>query len=131
MLDAALNTFAEKGYGQATTREIAARAGVTETLLFRHFTTKQALFETAVLEPPYALLEEFTGPWGQDPLHDEPAALLERFVSGVYDRCHEQRKLLLALPMEEISRPIPQAMFERLERMADAVSERFGFGYDS
>src|SRR3954452_2877104 len=36
--------FAEKGFDGTTTRELAAAAGVSEALLFKHFPTKEALF---------------------------------------------------------------------------------------
>jgi TetR/AcrR family transcriptional regulator len=49
LLDAALNLFSQKGFNGATTKEIAASAGVTEAIVFRHFPTKHALYE-AVLE---------------------------------------------------------------------------------
>lgn len=49
LLDAALNVFSRKGFVGATTKEIAASAGVTEAIVFRHFPTKHALYE-AVLE---------------------------------------------------------------------------------
>jgi TetR/AcrR family transcriptional regulator len=49
LLDAALDLFSRKGFGGATTKEIAAAAGVTEAIIFRHFPSKQALY-TAVLD---------------------------------------------------------------------------------
>jgi TetR/AcrR family transcriptional regulator len=49
LIDAALDLFSRKGYGGATTKEIAAAAGVTEAIIFRHFPSKQALY-TAVLD---------------------------------------------------------------------------------
>jgi TetR/AcrR family transcriptional regulator len=49
ILDVALNVFSKKGLNGATTKEIAAAAGVTEAIIFRHFPSKQALYE-AVLE---------------------------------------------------------------------------------
>jgi len=45
LLEATLCLISEKGYLGATTREIAARAGVTEITLFRHFGSKERLFE--------------------------------------------------------------------------------------
>ena len=48
LLEAALDLFAQKGFEGATTKEIAAAAGVTEAIVFRHFPNKQAL-HTAVL----------------------------------------------------------------------------------
>ena len=45
LLDATMSLISEKGYLGATTREIARLAGVTELTLFRHFGTKERLFE--------------------------------------------------------------------------------------
>src|SRR5437660_12830208 len=49
ILETALTVFSRKGFEGATTKEIAAAAGVTEAIIFRHFPTKQALY-TAVLD---------------------------------------------------------------------------------
>jgi AcrR family transcriptional regulator len=45
LLKATLKLISEKGYLGATTREIAHEAGVTEITLFRHFGSKERLFE--------------------------------------------------------------------------------------
>jgi AcrR family transcriptional regulator len=45
LLKATLKLISEKGYLGATTREIAHEAGVTELTLFRHFGSKERLFE--------------------------------------------------------------------------------------
>jgi len=50
ILDAALETFAEKGFTAATTREIARRARVNEVTIFRQFKSKKALFGATMLE---------------------------------------------------------------------------------
>ena len=49
MLETALDFFSRKGFEGATTKEIAAAAGVTEAIIFRHFPNKQALYK-AVLD---------------------------------------------------------------------------------
>lgn len=49
LIDAAFELMAEKGYLGATTREIAARAGVTELTLFRRFKSKEKLFERVLM----------------------------------------------------------------------------------
>lgn len=54
ILQAAARVFAEKGYARATTRALAAAAGVNEVTLFRHFGNKQNLFA--------AVIEQFGGP---------------------------------------------------------------------
>lgn len=45
ILDATLKLVSEKGYLGASTRAIAREAGVTEITLFRHFRSKEQLFE--------------------------------------------------------------------------------------
>jgi len=45
LLESALQLISEKGYLGATTREIAEKAGVSEITLFRHFGSKERLFE--------------------------------------------------------------------------------------
>lgn len=48
ILDAAHAIFSAKGFRGATTREIAAEAGVNEVTIFRRFSTKEALLAAAV-----------------------------------------------------------------------------------
>jgi AcrR family transcriptional regulator len=45
ILGTAFPLFARQGYAATTTRELAAAAGVTEPILYRHFPSKEALFE--------------------------------------------------------------------------------------
>ena len=48
ILDAALKLFSQKGFLGATTRGIARDAGVAEVTLFRHFGSKEKLFEEVI-----------------------------------------------------------------------------------
>jgi len=48
ILDAAIDVFARSGYRDAGTSVIAARLGVSEPTLFRHFATKRALYLAAI-----------------------------------------------------------------------------------
>jgi TetR/AcrR family transcriptional regulator len=49
LLETALNIFSRRGFKGATTRDLAAAAGVTEAIIFQHFPSKEALY-SAVLE---------------------------------------------------------------------------------
>lgn len=49
LLDVAATLFAQRGFAGTTTRQIAAAVGTTETVLFRHFPTKESLY-AAILE---------------------------------------------------------------------------------
>ncbi|HLM63664.1 MAG TPA: TetR/AcrR family transcriptional regulator [Acidimicrobiales bacterium] len=57
ILTAALDLFSELSFDGATTREIAARAGVTQGLLNYHFSSKDDLWRSAV-DALYAQLSE-------------------------------------------------------------------------
>ncbi len=48
LLTAAREVFEEEGFRGATTRKIAARAGVNEVTLFRHFASKEELIGAAL-----------------------------------------------------------------------------------
>jgi AcrR family transcriptional regulator len=81
LLEAAHAVFAEEGFRGATTRKIAARAGVNEVTLFRHFASKEELLAEAVgrqVEASIAMLE-------CSPLPGEPADIageLQRFLTA-------------------------------------------------
>src|SRR5260221_14695478 len=45
IVEAAVPLFARKGFAGTTTREIAGAAHVSETLVFKHFPSKPALYE--------------------------------------------------------------------------------------
>jgi AcrR family transcriptional regulator len=48
ILDAALAVFGEKGYEAGTMREIAARVGVSEPAIYRHYASKEAILADIV-----------------------------------------------------------------------------------
>ena len=48
ILEAALEVFARQGFSGARTKEIARRARVSETLIFRHFDNKENLYHQAL-----------------------------------------------------------------------------------
>lgn len=49
LIEVAIDLFSRKGFAGTTTREIAAAAGVTEAIIFRHFQTKSG-FYNAILD---------------------------------------------------------------------------------
>ncbi len=71
ILEAAAQVFSECGYAGTTTRALAAAAGVNEVTLFRHFGTKQGLFQAVVarfsaVPKLEALAEQLTGDYRAD-----------------------------------------------------------------
>ncbi len=108
LLDAALGLFSRKGYGGTTTKEIAAAAGVTEAIIFRHFPSKQALYS--------AVLDSKTEECGHDEWLAEIQALMARnddagvlrtlaaaiLESYRTDACFERMVLFAALEGHEL-----------------------------
>ena len=50
ILDAALELFAKEGFKSTSTSKVAKLAGVSEGLIFRHFTNKEGLLQAIVVE---------------------------------------------------------------------------------
>jgi AcrR family transcriptional regulator len=57
LVRATTELVAELGYPRVTTRAIAARAGVSEATIYRHFPDKRALFTAALLQGHQPILE--------------------------------------------------------------------------
>ncbi len=100
LLDTAVGLFAERGFGGATTAELAKAAGVTEPIIYRHFASKRALF-IAVIDRTSDLI---TQTW-------------ERQLRTAKDPAQRLRRLIGANPMVSdrgrgIYRVIVQAMTE-------------------
>ena len=95
LLQAARELFNDRGYGDTSTREIAQRADVSETLMFRYFGSKVGLFRAAVVQPFLDFVDEFTQTSGRSSfqMEDEEAAT-RQFLGGLYDVFHEHRGLV-------------------------------------
>ncbi|MCG8401588.1 MAG: TetR/AcrR family transcriptional regulator, partial [Firmicutes bacterium] len=48
IIDAALRIFAERGFSGSRIKEIAELAGISETLIYQHFDTKEELYRAAL-----------------------------------------------------------------------------------
>jgi TetR/AcrR family transcriptional regulator len=58
ILAAGQAVFLEQGLNGARTKTIAERVGITEAVLYRHFESKEEIFEAAVLHPLRAMLDD-------------------------------------------------------------------------
>jgi len=96
ILNAAAELFATQGFAGTTTRQIAASIGTTETVLFRHFPTKDSLYA--------AMLE-----------HRVPSADVERWLA-------ELRTIAEKEDDEAVVTAIASAILESFRR--DAVYHR-------
>ena len=58
ILQVARDEFMEKGFQEASMRKIAGKVGITATALYRHYASKEDIFD-AVVEPAVTAWEEF------------------------------------------------------------------------
>lgn len=108
LLDATAEVVRESGYAKATTRAIAARAGVTEGAIYRHFPNKAALFFAALLERNKAVVEwveEFPDRAGTGSVRDN----LLQALRTLSELRHE------VVPFEEAMRADPDLRRQRRE----------------
>jgi AcrR family transcriptional regulator len=98
LLDAARDLFTTQGFGGTSTREIAERAGVSETLMFRYFGSKVGLFRDALVVPFVEFVERFNEKWKSGlvaQLDDEE--LSRQFIGELFDLFRENRGLVVML----------------------------------
>jgi AcrR family transcriptional regulator len=90
--------FTAKGFVGASTREIADRAGVSETLMFRYFGSKVGLFREALVVPFADFVQDFNERWkvaldeGFD-IED----LTRQFIGELFDLFRNHRGLVVML----------------------------------
>jgi AcrR family transcriptional regulator len=85
IVEAAVPLFARNGFAGTTTRELAAAAGVSEALLFRHFPSKQSLWREILAsgcEGDPALEKLATLPTATETLVCIVRFMVRRFVLG-------------------------------------------------
>jgi AcrR family transcriptional regulator len=98
IVQGATRLFLERGYDGTSMRDIAAAAGTTQAMLYRHFPTKAALFRETVVEPFHRFVEEFVSEMRTRSSADLPSReLMIRFTQAILDLSTENRRLLLAL----------------------------------
>jgi AcrR family transcriptional regulator len=97
-LEAARTLFARQDYRSTTTKEIAEAAGVAEHLLFRHFGSKAALFNEAVVGPFLQIVDDLSAGWESiDPGPEQSVAIARNFLGSLYDLFLDNRGLLMTL----------------------------------
>jgi len=83
ILAAARDLFSRRGYSDTSTRELADRAEVSETLIFRYFGSKAVLFREALVVP----FVEFVDDWAE-------RKFTRGYVTDVYQLFRANRGLL-------------------------------------
>jgi AcrR family transcriptional regulator len=94
--EAAAVEFMANGFERTTIRSVAQRAGVTESMVFRHFESKAELFRATAAAPLVSFMEDYARRLGADP-RQKPWDVTYRFVSGLYELCSANRQIVLSL----------------------------------
>ena len=138
LLEAARDLFSEQGFGNTSTRHIAAQAGVPEAALYRHFGSKAGLFREAVFEPFGNFIAEFSAKWSGSPPAHTAADVLREYLEGLFRllransaaamtllaaRAHEPPGVAVADGQDRIMREIIQP----LEDLTRSEAEVFGY----
>jgi AcrR family transcriptional regulator len=125
ILDAARHAFAERGYQQATIREVAGIAGVDPALVHHYFGTKQDLFVAAV-DIPVNPFEAFVALVSEEGLETLGERLLGLFLS-VWDQS-DQHSPMLALIRSAVSEERAAAMLREFitEEILGRIARELG-----
>ena len=91
---AAREVFTARGYAGATTKEIAQRAEASETLLFRYYGSKAALFDAVISAPFDNLMRDFLAGHAGPAAGATRAADSQTFVEAVYPLLERNRDML-------------------------------------
>ena len=125
ILTTASRLFAEKGYTNATTSEIARAAGVAEGTLYHHFGSKDGIFLTLFDETIDGFLDGIEELLARESTGREMLAALARFLFDYVSRHREQYLFLLRdfpvhLTVEQFAEGAPRR--EKLERITELFS---------
>ena len=105
IIQSAASVFSEKGFNGTKTREIAALAGVSEALIFKHFPSKEDLYTAILAEksPVPGLLEQIREFAEQRKDIEVFQAIAETIVGGAPDQNLMRLILFSALENHELS----------------------------
>ena len=125
ILATASRLFAEKGYSQTTTAEIAREAGVAEGTLYHHFGSKDAIFLTLFDETMEGYLAGIEALLARGATGRETLSAFARFHFDHVARRRERYLLLLRdfpvhLAVEHFAGRSPQR--EKLDRITELFS---------
>ena len=120
MLDAAAEAFADKGFHATTTRDIAARVGLSPAAVYVHFATKEDLLYELSLVGHQAALEVVAAAVGRAP--GDPAAQLQAVVAD-FAAWHARRRRTARVVQYELAALTPEHR-DVIRRLRRAIQDR-------
>jgi AcrR family transcriptional regulator len=114
VIESAIELFSENGYMATTTKEIAAKAGVAEGTIFKHFPSKSELLQSIITKTGEMINHDI-----QSCLLDQKYENLHDFISTIIERSYEMIKRyypVLKICSEEVifQRTITEPGFQEL-----------------
>jgi AcrR family transcriptional regulator len=138
ILEAAWGIFSRNGYHRASTQEIAAAAGCSEPMIYKHFASKQALF-CAVLERGKLCIKErwldLLAEMAEDPdaaYADDPLGVWSRVIARLVEDpiyAESARIRLFALALAD-DPEIGEALRAAVSRQVEMATEVFTRGQE-
>ncbi len=119
ILEAALEVFSERGFGEAALEDVAAQGGISKALIYEHFGSKRELQKVLLDTYMHDLIENVVGAIA-DATTDE-----ERLRAGIdaFLRFSAERPATLMLLTRNVSDPVAGEMIDRLrEEAASALA---------
>lgn len=126
IIDVAMQVFTEKGYEQATMRDIAAAVGVVPGLCYRYFESKQELFQAALKQyiSDYCapIIQAITKADSLDVLLKEAEALFisrdgkEKYHRFFHEDANKEFNILLSHGICEYMTPYVAELAERFQK---------------
>lgn len=117
---AAERLFAERGYAGTRLDDVAAAAGITKPVLYRHFASKEALHRALLEHHRDALAAEALDPYlAPGTLEQRLPAMLDAWFAYL-ERHPDACRLLLRDPADEQTRELYRDLHDR-QRAADAA----------
>lgn len=120
ILDAAARVFARKGYSRATTKEIAAEAGVSEGSIYNYFASKRDLFMAMMTR--LAEINDLRQTLARAPVSNE-REFFRHLVRRRLNLLLERKELIQAILPEILIDPKLRQMF--FEQFISGVAEPF------
>jgi AcrR family transcriptional regulator len=138
LVDAAGKHFGARPYADVTTKEIADTAGVSMSVMYRHFPAKSDLFREVTLVPLIDAIEEFAASWRSQ--RSQPWTsyrLAHEFLRDLYTNLVDHRDALIGLVNADgLDSDLVEDLIAAINRLFDQVlligvheSERVGW-YD-
>lgn len=128
IVHAAIRLFAEKGFRGTTTRELAAAAGVTEPVLYRHFHSKRGIYSAIIESRAREVSKSAAGLLEAAKARDDRAFFLGlgALILKRYQKEPELSRLLLysCLERHELSEMVFERLTQDLHRLVSGYIRR-------